>query len=612
MGRPGFGAVPRPTARPLGKRPRPATHWLWVRGVWAWEPVTIPTACALASRLRALSGGMRASRGGGGRLLSACGSSGVGGSLVPDRPSLGRAAGAHYPLAVAAGGDGVGTRHQPDSARSCEPVCALWGGHEGTRRGRLLPGCGASGLGRCPTPDRPSLGRAAGGPLPTGCGSGGSGRGDPSPSPQGAVLRADFACCGGSARAPGGRASCLRVGRPGLGALLCPTARPWGVRLRPATHCMWVRGVWVWGPVTYPTARAPATWLCALWGRHKGARGGAPLACLTGVCGWALANSRPPVLGACGRGPLPTGCGCGGCGRGDPSPFPQRALLRADFGRCGGGHVGVRGGRLLPACGASRVGPCPTPDRPSLGRAAVARYRLAVGAGAVGVGTRHQCDSAPSCELALRVVGRHEGAWGVRLLPACGASGIGRSPTPDRPSLGRAAGARYPLAEGAVCGLGAWLSLAPAPVPRFVLCCACFPGSWHPVAVVAWHLCLCRGCGRRCSALACLVDRRWCAAPRPVRSLSVLGSAFPSRWCIPPARGLSPPALLGGCEGHAEASRESGSLCLPLAPADAGALGSLRIVPIGGPTMGLSLAGPSDFGLRLRALRWFGVCGPGH
>ena len=35
------------------------------------------------------------------------------------RPS-GRAAGAHYPLAVGAGGAGVGTRHQPQSARSCE------------------------------------------------------------------------------------------------------------------------------------------------------------------------------------------------------------------------------------------------------------------------------------------------------------------------------------------------------------------------------------------------------------------------------------------------------------------------------------------------------------
>ena len=81
----------------------------------------------------------------------------------------------------------------------------------------------------------------------------------------------------------------------------------------------------------------------------------------------------------------------------------------------------------------------------------------------------------------------------------------------------------------------------------------------------------------------------WCAAPRPVRSLSVLRSGFPTLWCLSPPRGLAPLALLGGCTGHAEAGREPGSLCLPLAPAEAGPLGSLRVVPIRGPAMGLSL-----------------------
>ena len=78
----------------------------------------------------------------------------------------------------------------------------------------------------------------------------------------------------------------------------------------------------------------------------------------------------------------------------------------------------------------------------------------------------------------------------------------------------------------------------------------------------------------------------WCAAPRPVRSLSVLQSAFPTPWCLSPPRGLGPPALLGGCAGHAEAGREPGSLCLPLAPAEAETLGSLRVVPVQGPVMG--------------------------
>ena len=146
-------------------------------------------------------------------------------------------------------------------------------------------------------------------------------------------------------------------------------------------------------------------------------------------------------------------------------------------------------------------------------------------------------------------------------------------------------------------------------------------------AVVLCVLCALSGFvapgGRRCLApvrvpwlwpAACLsgVPRgpAWCAAPRPVRSLSVLRSAFPTPWCLSPPRELAPPALLGSCAGHAEAGREPGSLCLPLAPAEAGALGSLRVVPIRGPAMGLSLAGPSGVGLGLRALRWLACVDP--
>ena len=193
-----------------------------------------------------------------------------------------------------------------------------------------------------------------------------------------------------------------------------------------------------------------------------------------------------------------------------------------------------------------------------------------------------------------------------------GRPGLGALPPPTARPLGGLPGptTHWPWVRSA--GVRARLSLAPCPVPRFVVCCARFPGSRHLVAVVAWHLSLWRGCGQRRASLACLVAPRWCAAPRPVRSLSVLWSAFSSPWCLPPPRGLSPPALLGGCAGHVEAGREPGSLCLPLAPAEARALGALRVVPVQGPAMGLFLAGPSGFGLGLRALRWFGVCGPGH
>ena len=233
--------------------------------------------------------------------------------------------------------------------------------------------------------------------------------------------------------------------------------------------------------------------------------------------------------------------------------------------------------------------------------------------GAAGVGTRHQPHSARSCELALRAVGAprgcpggapHAWVWGVRGRVLSHPGQLVLSGLRPGPAF------HWPWVRCA--GLGARLSLAPCPVPRFVVCFAHFPGSWQPVAVVAWHLSSCRGCARQRASLACLVAPRWCAAPRPVRSSSVLRSAFPSPWCLPPPRGLSPPALLGGCPGHVEAGRETGSLCRPLAPAEARVLGALRVVPFRGPAMGLSLAGPSGFGLGLRSLRWFGVCGPGH
>ena len=168
-----------------------------------------------------------------------------------------------------------------------------------------------------------------------------------------------------------------------------------------------------------------------------------------------------------------------------------------------------------------------------------------------------------------------------------------------------------PLLAG-VCGARSWCCLAPVPVPWFVACCARCPGLRHTVAAVVWHLSVCLGCGPRRASLVCLVASRWCAVPHLVRLLPVLRSAFLTPWCLSPPRGLAPPALLGGCAGHVEAGREPGSLCLPPAPAEAGALGSLRVVHVRGPAMGFSLAGPSGVCLGLRALRWFAVCGSGH
>ena len=70
--------------------------------------------------------------------------------------------------------------------------------------------------------------------------------------------------------------------------------------------------MWVWGPVAYPTARASATWLCALWGRHEGAQGGGPLpGCEASGVEHSSTPHRPSLRqGAGARYPLAVGAGC--------------------------------------------------------------------------------------------------------------------------------------------------------------------------------------------------------------------------------------------------------------------------------------------------------------
>ena len=455
VGRPRSGALPAPTARPLGGLPGPTTHWLWVRG-----------------------------------------------------------------------GAGVGTRHQPHSARSC----MLWGRHEGAQGGRLLPVCGASGVGRSPYPDCPPSGRAAGAHYPLAVGAGGCGRGDPSPTPQRALLRAGFARCGGGTRAPGGGASCLGVGRLGSGALPAPTARPLGGLPGPTTHWLWVRrGAGVGTRHQPHSARS-----CVLLGRHEGPRGGR---LLPGFGASGIGRSPTPDCPPSGRAAgahYPLAVVAGGCGRGDSSPTPRRALMRAGFARCGGGTrapgggasclgVGRPGSGALPprlpchwagcrgplptgcGCGGVRAwGPVSNPTvcalaccgggmrvpgggasclgvglpgsgalpPPTAALWAGCRGPLPTGCGCgggAGVGTRHQPHSARSCELALRAVGAERGrpggappasVWGIR----------GRAPShPRLPALW--AGCRCPLPTG--CGCGGVRSWGPVtnPTARALACC---------------------------------------------------------------------------------------------------------------------------------------------
>ena len=127
----------------------------------------------------------------------------------------------------------------------------------------------------------------------------------------------------------------------------------------------------------------------------------------------------------------------GGCACGDPSPTPQRALLRAGFARCGGGMRVPGGGRLLPGCGASEIGRSPTLDCPPSGQLPGPTTHCLWVRGGAGSGTRLQPHSARSFELALRAVGAARGrpGGGASCL-GVGRPGSGAPPGPTARTLG--------------------------------------------------------------------------------------------------------------------------------------------------------------------------------
>ena len=191
-------AVPPPAARPLERAarvPRPVCPGCGRCGLG--DPAPAPQRVPLRAGVARCGGGGRASPGG---VPSTIVSS-VWGQALPllrlsalwagCRGSLatwcgsGRGCVPHYPLAVSAGGAGVGTRHRPHSARSC----VLWGQHEGARGGCPLPRCGASGDGHSPIPDLSSVRACSWGPLPTSCGCGECRREEPAPTAQREPLR---------------------------------------------------------------------------------------------------------------------------------------------------------------------------------------------------------------------------------------------------------------------------------------------------------------------------------------------------------------------------------------------------------------------------------------
>ena len=81
---------------------------------------------------------------------------------APTARPLGRVAGAHYQLAVDAGGAACGPLTDPHRARSYELALRTMGATRGRPGELFLPWCGASGVGRSATLTARPLGRAAG------------------------------------------------------------------------------------------------------------------------------------------------------------------------------------------------------------------------------------------------------------------------------------------------------------------------------------------------------------------------------------------------------------------------------------------------------------------
>ena len=602
VGRRGSGALPTPTARPLGGLPGP---------VWG-----VRERALSHPRLPALWAGCR------GR----CGASGVGRSPDPDCTPSGQAAGAGV------GRPGSGALPPPTARPLGRLPGPVWGVRGRTLSHPRLPAlwagcrgrCGASGVGRSLTPNCPPSGRAAG----AGVGRPGSGALPPPtarslgglPGPVWGVrgralsrprLPALWAGCRGRCGAsgvgrsptsdcpPSGRAAGAGVGRPGSDALRPPTARPlgglpgpvWGFRGRTLSHFQ-LPAPWAGcrgrcgasGVGRSPTPDCPPSGRAAGVGVGRLGSGALPSPTarplggrpgpVWGVRGRALSRPRLLALWAGCRGR----CGASGVGR-SPTPDcpPSGRAAGAGVGRPGSGALppptarplgglpgpvwGVRGRALshpqLPAlwagcrgrCGASGFGRSPTPNCPLSGRAAGA------GVGRPGSGALPPLTARPLGGLQGSVLGVSGRALSHPRLPAlwaggrgrCWASGVGRSPTPDCSPSGRAAGA----------GVGRLGSDAlPPPTARppllspgwsWWLLVSCLGGVLWCVPGCCAAPCCCALCrlALRCCALCCFVLLCW-VLPRAVLCPGALSFVLES--CAFWRRVLScPPALCVFC-----------------------------------------------------------------
>ena len=294
---------------------------------------------------------------------------------------------------------------------------------------RILPGCPESGA--LPSPTARPLGCAAGADWPLAVGAGGArvGTRDQPESARSCVLA--WRAVGAARGRPGGGASCLGAERPGLDALPLRPLLLSGLRPGPTTHWLWVRGLLAWKPVTNPTARALASWLCALWRRHEGTHW--PLAWVWGVRDRALSHPRPRVLSGVRPGPTTHWLWPRGVRAWGPVTNPTAPALLSWLCALWERHEGARGGRLLPGCGASRVGRSPPATLvPPVQRAEPARRSAR---GGVDDGSPRPRAPAPTASKSQAPAARPKGrVVGGRIAPDPGCfTPRQEAPPPGRP-----------------------------------------------------------------------------------------------------------------------------------------------------------------------------------
>ena len=289
------GAVPPPTARPLGGLLGSATHVLWAQVCGCGGPTISPwPACPVGAACRGGGGGPSP----GGVACHRCEGRLVSGAVPPPaaRP-LERAAGAPRPVCPGCGRCGRG---DPAPAPQRAPLRA------GVARcgdcGRASPGgvpstvVRGTGVRRCPSPGRPSSGAGS-----QGCATRESRvrsvrAWGPSTGPTACALTGRRCLLWGwRKRVPGGVAFHYCEGRLRSGAVPPSTSRPLGGLLGSATHMLWARVCGCGGPTLSPWCACPVGAAC-----RGGGGGPSPGGVACHRCEGRLVSGatlpRPPVL----------------------------------------------------------------------------------------------------------------------------------------------------------------------------------------------------------------------------------------------------------------------------------------------------------------------------